>query len=220
LQHFGSHIVRRTGYRGQVLLLAGLGESKVDETHGVLVGDHDVFGLNVAMDDSLRVAVVDGAEELAHVEAGVVLREVLVFLGGDFVEELAAGDVLHDQVDVLVVVVGFVVLDNAGVVEGVQDGDLLHDALDVVLQLLFVEHFNGYLQTGVRLIRCHKNLTESSRAQHLGLPVNDVVLLQLVYALLGPTACHVNLLLSLHGALLGQPRVIGRLKATHAYKEK
>ena len=90
--------------------------------------------------------MVDRLEQTAHVTGSLVLTEGLVLLLRDFLEKRLACDILHDEVDVLLVVVGLVVLDDVGVVEGVEDGDLLHDAVDVVAQLLLVKHLDGHFK--------------------------------------------------------------------------
>ena len=102
----------------------------------------------------------------------------------DLVEEGHASDILHDQVDILLIVVGFVVLDNVGVVERVKDGDLLHDTLNIVSQLHFVENFNCNLEILVVLVLCQEDTAEGANSQHLRLRIDEVVLLELMYTLL------------------------------------
>ena len=76
--------------------------------------------------------MVDGLEQTAHVTGRLVLTEGLILLLCDLLEKGLSRDILHDQVDVLLIVVCLVVLDDVGVVEGVQDSDLFHDAVDIV----------------------------------------------------------------------------------------
>ena len=96
------------------------------------------------MDDVESVAMIDGLEERLHVTGGNLLCEGLVLLGGDHLEELPSMDVLHHQVDVLLIVIGLVVLDNMRMVELVKNSNLLHDAVNVLSQLLLVKHLDGH----------------------------------------------------------------------------
>lgn len=109
---------------------------------------------------------------------------------GDLVEELAARDVLHHQVDVLGVVVRFVVLHNVRVVQLVQNGHFFHYACDIVTQFVLVEHFDGNLEIGVKFVCGHENAPKCSRSKHTRILRNIVVLFQLVNALLLATLTH------------------------------
>ena len=60
--------------------------------------------------------MVASTEQLLKILFGHLLAEDLVLLLSDLVEELTPADVLHDQVDELLVDVGLVVLDDVGVV--------------------------------------------------------------------------------------------------------
>ena len=71
----------------------------------------------------------------------------------DLIKELGAGHVLHHQVDVLLIIVRFIVLDDVGVVERVQNGHFLHDAIDVITQLYLVEDLYGNLEVFIVLVR-------------------------------------------------------------------
>lgn len=57
--------------------------------------------------------------------SGVLLVEYLVLLLSDLVEELASADVLHDQVNVLLIDIGLVVFDDVRVIELCEDADFL-----------------------------------------------------------------------------------------------
>ena len=89
--------------------------------------------------------MIDRREKLVHVLGSLSLGECLVLLLGDLVKELAATDVLHDQVYVLGVVVCLEVLHDVRVVQRVQDVHFLDDAVDVVGQLHLVEHLNCHV---------------------------------------------------------------------------
>ena len=139
--------------------------------------------------------MVQRLEQLSHVPAGCRLRERLVLLLRDLVEERLARHILHHQVHVLLIVVRFIVLDDVGVVELVQDAHLLHDAVNVGSQLLFVEHLDGNLEVLVMLVRREEDAAEGTHSQHFRLGVDVVVLFELVHALLLVPLPHLNRLL-------------------------
>ena len=147
------------------------------------------------MHDVLRVAMIQRLEQLSHVLGRCRLRERLILLFRDLVEEGLPCHVLHHQVHILLVVVRFVVLDNVGVVELVQNAHLLHDAVDIGTKLLFVEHLNGHLKVLVMLVRREEDAAEGTHTQHLRLRVNMVVLFKFVHALLLVSLAHLYRLL-------------------------
>ena len=102
----------------------------------------------------------------------------------DLLEELLTRDVFHDQVDVLLVVVGLVVLDNIWVVQRVQDRDLLHDAVDIVAEFYLVEHFDGNLEVFVMLVRGQEDATKGANTKNFCLRINVVILFKLMHTLL------------------------------------
>ena len=63
------------------------------------------------------MAMVDSLEQTAHVTSSLSLRKGLILLLSDLIEELRARHVFHHQVDVLLIVVRFVVLDDIGMIE-------------------------------------------------------------------------------------------------------
>ena len=79
------------------------------------------------------MTVVDGLEQLLHVVCSLSLAECLVLLLSDLVEELLAADVLHDQVNVFVVVVCLEVFHDVWMVELVENSHFFDDAVDVLL---------------------------------------------------------------------------------------
>lgn len=88
-------------------------EAKVDDFDFGAVGrvrEENVLGLEVAVDDALAVDVLNGADEGLHEEAGLALGEVDSL--ADAVEELAAVEVLHDDVGVEVVLEDVEELDD------------------------------------------------------------------------------------------------------------
>ena len=105
------------------------------------------------MNDVLGMTMVDRLEEGLHVASSSGLSEGLVCLFSDHDEELGAGNILHDQVDVLLIIVGLVIFYDIRMVERMQDGNFFHDAVDIISQLDFIENFNGNLEVLIMLIR-------------------------------------------------------------------
>jgi hypothetical protein len=60
--------------------------------------------------------MVASTEKFSHVSLSHLFREDLVLLRSNLVEKLSATDVLHDQVDVLLINVGLVILYDVRVV--------------------------------------------------------------------------------------------------------
>ena len=85
------------------------------------------------MDDVASMTMIDSSKQVLHVASGNLFIESLVLLGCDHLEELEALDILHHQVDVLLVIVSLVVLYNVGVVQLVENSNFLHNAVNVVL---------------------------------------------------------------------------------------
>ena len=92
---------------------------------------HEVLGLQIAVDDAQVVAVRDGSHHRSEDGRRVLLG--VVPPGDDAVEELAALAQLHDDVDVLAALVGVDELDDVRVIaEVVEDADLAAHVLDVL----------------------------------------------------------------------------------------
>ena len=106
------------------------------------------------MDNILGVAMIDRLEERFHVASGNILRKSLVGLLGDLFEKLSSIDIFHDQVDVLLIVVRFVILDDIWMVERVKNRNLLHDTVNIVSQLNFIKNLNGDLEVFIMFVCC------------------------------------------------------------------
>lgn len=72
------------------------GETHVGELGDMLAGEHDIFGLDVAVDEAAFVGVVEGFGDLGDDFEGFFFGEGLS--GGEFVVDGAAFDELHDEV--------------------------------------------------------------------------------------------------------------------------
>ena len=93
-------------------------------------------------------------------------------------------DVLHDKVDVLLVVISLVILYNVWMVKLIENGDFLHDAINIVSEFLLVQHFDGNEMIWVKFIVSLEYSSKGTDSQDLGLCINVVVLFELVHSLL------------------------------------
>ena len=101
----------------------------------------------------------------------------------NFVEQLLPFDVLHNQVDVFVVVVGLEVLNDVWVIQIIQSSNFVDYQIYVLAELLFVHHLDSNFEVLVVLVSGHEHFAKTARSKHLGLRIYTVILLQLVNAL-------------------------------------
>ena len=118
VENLRSHVVWRAGdgltFLGAVDALA---EPEVDQLQLPVRRQHDVVGLDITVDDALRVQVVQRREQFPHVKDTVLFGEGLIISICDLVKKLAAADVLHDEVNELLIDISLVVLDDVRMVQ-------------------------------------------------------------------------------------------------------
>jgi hypothetical protein len=86
---------------GFILAFEELGSAHIDEFHVPLVVDHDIFRLDVSVDDGELVQVLDADDQRPNVELRIVSVEQPDI--ADDIKQLHAFDVLHQEKDVVVV---------------------------------------------------------------------------------------------------------------------
>ena len=118
-------------------------EAKVGDFEVPVLVEEEILRLDVAVVDAAGVAERDGGDQLLEVLAGDILLEAPF---GDFVEELAAADVLHDEVDLGLGGHDLEELDDVGVADAAEDGDLAFDVRDQAAfeHFLLVDGFDGH----------------------------------------------------------------------------
>ena len=94
----GCQVLSSAGSDGDVLVVAGAGESEVAELADAVGADHDVLGLDVAVDDTAGVEVADTLDQLREACAGLGVVEFVAV--HDLLEERALAE-LHDDVGVV-----------------------------------------------------------------------------------------------------------------------
>jgi hypothetical protein len=130
----GAHVQRRAHGDAHFRERLGVGavdagEAEVGDLHLAAGAEHDVLGLDVAMDDARFGGFAEGGDDLAeHVEHDAGLERVLAF--EHFAQVLAADVLLGDEVDAAGAA-DFVDLDDVGVDEGGGGAGFLEEAGDV-----------------------------------------------------------------------------------------
>mmetsp|Transcript_34444 Transcript_34444/g.67356 ORF Transcript_34444/g.67356 Transcript_34444/m.67356 type:complete len:202 (+) Transcript_34444:445-1050(+) len=103
-----------------------------------------VFGLEIAVHDTLRVQVFDRADDLDRDFGRLVLR--VVILGDNPLEQMTPADELHDNVDVAIALKRLVEAYTVGVADYTHNVNLPQGEFHLVfaLRVYFGHHFDGY----------------------------------------------------------------------------
>ena len=142
-------------------------EAEVGQLDVAILVDQDVVGLDVAVDEAQVVDTLDGAGELADVEAGERLAEDLELY--EQVHEVAARHIVHDKVEALLVLERVVEFDDPFVVGLGQDVPLGLDVrrLVAVEDVTLVEDLHGVEALAVVPLADQVDLAEGAEAEHL-----------------------------------------------------
>mmetsp|Transcript_14053 Transcript_14053/g.39944 ORF Transcript_14053/g.39944 Transcript_14053/m.39944 type:complete len:281 (-) Transcript_14053:281-1123(-) len=158
-QHLRGDITRGTARGHQLLLAKVLRKAKVgDFDDFVLVAPRreKVFGFQIAVGNIIFMQVCYGGHNLADNVCGVLLR-VLPALH-DLVEQFLSFHQLHDQVELLFVLVHVKQLQNVRMVKLLHDLNLPLEQLDIVaLHHAFLDTFDGVLLSAFLLRPLHHN---------------------------------------------------------------
>ena len=173
-----------------------------------MLSDHNIIWFNISVDHIQRVTMINCLEKLLHISGGALFCKCLILLLHNFLVHWHSFNIFHDEVDVFLIIVSFVILDNVGVVQLVENCNLLHDHVDVVCQFDLVEHFDSDLETFIVLVLCLEDFSEGSGSEHLCVVIDVVVLFELPHALLSRALPHHNLLPCRLGSLLGLLRIL------------
>lgn len=145
-QHFRRSIAgTSTGCAEHFPLSVDVAEPEVDDLDVVLIVQQHVFGLEIAMNDSYLVQVLDGVEKLLQYLAGLELCKFLIF--DDVLKQLSSAGVLSHQVVVLLVLQYFVKLNDVRVPGLSEDLQLLIQPSVVAFrqELILGNDLDGYL---------------------------------------------------------------------------
>ncbi len=128
-----------------------VGDAEVRELEVPVLGEDQVLGLDVVVDDVVEVDVLDCQHQASHHEPQALLVEP----GADVqvVPQVPACQQVHQQVQVLTVLEGLVQVDQKGVVQLSQDLLLVHDRLDTFLgqHLGLRHHFQCVVRSALLL---------------------------------------------------------------------
>ena len=128
----GRHEVRRPRdrRRDEELVLGRDGEPEVDDLHLAVGGEHEVGGLDVAVQELLRVRVVEALGRLAREAHGLVDRELPLALVPEVVDRAALEELHDEEVVPALRPVDVEDADDVGVVEPEEDPRLGRELLD------------------------------------------------------------------------------------------
>lgn len=174
-----------------------LGEAKIGDLEVAVAVEQQVLGLQVTVDDVVRVQVVQGQGDLGGVELGDGVGEALGL--AQQTKQLAALDKVHDHVQVLAVLEGAPQGDEEGVLDLLQHAALVVGVLDLLHldDLRLLEHLDG-VEALVVLGLHEMHAPEAARAEG----ALDGEVAQRVLAL-GDARLVQRLRLELHAAVLG-----------------
>lgn len=99
----------------------------------VFVADDEIFWLQISVDNTVLVAMVDGLHDLLENMASFVFTEEFLF--HNHIKKLSSVAYLGDEIDVLGVLEILVKFEDVGVIEGLQNLHLIFEPL-LVLDLL------------------------------------------------------------------------------------
>lgn len=119
-QDFRGHIIRRSylGFEFSLARLMNLRESKINNFEFIVFAYHDIFRFQIPMTNSMGMAVVYRPEESLHDLNRLLFRvdSLLIDDSRDLIIQISTLTVLHDEVDVFVVLVLLVILYDIWVV--------------------------------------------------------------------------------------------------------
>ena len=165
-QNLRRYEVRRAGDLLQIAVFCHCSKAKVDKTDLVIFGDHDIVRFDVSVYYILGMAMVNCLKKLLHVGGRLNLVEV-VLLSNLFEKRLALSQ-LHDQIDVSLVIVRLKVLYDVRVVHLIQQHYFGIYLRQVVLELFFVQDFDGDFEICFEQIMCGEDFTEAACPDHFG----------------------------------------------------
>jgi hypothetical protein len=166
VEDFGCDVVGSSDGLGQFLsCLELLGCTEIDDLDLVkLFGgfQENVFRLEIPVNNMVLMAVGYAREQLLHQSCSIPL--VKFALGNNFIEQLAALDMLSHDVETFLVLEVLENLHDVGVVERAQRVDLIqHSRLLLLVHVLLLEHFYGTLLLGLS-VGAETHFTESAFA--------------------------------------------------------
>eukprot|EP01139_Manchomonas_bermudensis_P005649 Amastigsp_a175486_287.p2 type:complete len:380 gc:universal Amastigsp_a175486_287:226-1365(+) len=152
--------------RGLALAHALFAEPKVCDAHVAFVRDQNVLGLEIAVHNVEAVEVLERARQLGSVELTALGREADFLL--EMEEQLAAVDVVEDEIQLGVALERELEADNERVVDAPKDPLLCARVLDLVAldDGVLGEHLHG-VETPCVFLRDEHHLAERAFAQNL-----------------------------------------------------
>ena len=149
LELLGGHVGRAADDGGGVRFLEQARGAEVGHLHDAALGDEDVGGAQVAMEDLVLVRVLDALQDLHRVGQGA--RDVEALLAVEHRLQALALDVLHDDEEDALDALGGDDADDVRMIEGGQEARLLQQVVEVAA--LAVGDLDGDLLVDPRVLR-------------------------------------------------------------------
>lgn len=104
--------------------------------------------------------MMKSSEQLSHVVFSHLLAENLVLLLSNLLEQLSTPNVLHDEVDILLIHISFIIFYNIRVIQFSENSHFFLNCFEVIFQLVFIQNFDRHLVTSVVLVVSQEDLAE------------------------------------------------------------
>lgn len=142
-------------------------ETKVNESDLAVSSEHDVFWLDVPVDNILRMAMLKSSQQFEELQGYIGLILFFRILCDGF-HNFSAGAEFHDEVNVLLVIVSLIVGADVWVIYGTHKLDFTIYAVQFILvHFGLVHNFDGHLHCGIFQVCTEENLAERSSAQNV-----------------------------------------------------
>ena len=106
-------------------------EPEINELDQSTWAIHDIFWLDISMNDALRVTMLKSFEQIYHNFGRLLFIEWLLPLG-DFLKQLTTRAKLHAKVNVFGIIVCLIVLDDVRMVNLLHELNLIFQTLEIL----------------------------------------------------------------------------------------
>ena len=174
--HFMNHVFLRFDHR----------QPKIDQYYFISICNHDVLVFDIPVNYSICMTVVYRWQKLAHPFCCLLLEECIIWLFFNLGIQICALNVLHDQVNILLVIIGFKVLADIWMVKFIKYLHFIYYALHVV-NLNLVQDFDSDFDCLIKFVCCLEHFAKGTFANKTGFFIKDVIITQFFYTLVSMT---------------------------------
>lgn len=176
VKHFWGHKVWRTSV-GLHVRLTVLGEAKVDKSHLFVPTKHNVLRLDIAMRYTQCVTVLKSLQAFQnHISGHLFCVRLAIFNTVIMaVKKFTTRTQFHDKIQIVLVIIGFKVLNDVGVVYLLKQVDFIHDRRKVLSRhFILAEYFDSDLIFCALSIRALVNLAEGAFSEYVTVDIVDL----------------------------------------------